>query len=206
MTSTGVPQQVLATASPQQHPAGDRRSVVERCLEGDQDAWANLVQRYERLVYTVAVRQGLAQEDCADVTQTVFEALFLSLPTLRNEDRLASWLVSVTKRQAWRARRRRMREVSLDGLTDAVGPRAAEAPLGGDLNADLDRNLWVYEALQGLPEPCRTLLVALYFDPAEPSYAEVALRLKRPLGSIGPTRARCLDHLRRVLQADGERL
>jgi RNA polymerase sigma factor (sigma-70 family) len=211
MTSGVVPHQALPLAEQQSDP-GQRRSsdqqrssLVSGCLAGDEAAWGELVRRYERLVYSVALRQGLSLDDAADVTQAVFEALFISLPGLRDEDKVAPWLISVTQRQSWRARRRNLREASLSELAAASGSALAESTAGTDAHDELERSLWLYQALRGLPEPCRSLLVALYFDPDEPSYAQVALHLKRPLGSIGPTRARCLDQLRRALLAEGDR-
>jgi RNA polymerase sigma factor (sigma-70 family) len=203
--SAGVPHQVPVVELSERRPGRDRHGLVARCLEGDESAWVDLIRRYERLVYSVALRQGLTMDDAADVTQTVFEALFVSLPKLRDDEKLASWLVSVTQRQASRARQRRLREVSLSGLDTAAVIPEAESLAKAVVNDTLDESLWLYEALQELPEPCRNLLFALYFDPKEPTYAEVAVHLKRPVGSIGPTRARCLDHLRRVLQAEEDR-
>jgi RNA polymerase sigma factor (sigma-70 family) len=201
MMSAGVPQPLPVVELDEHRAARSRHGLVARCLDGDESAWVDLVRRYERLVYSVALRQGLTVDDAADVTQTVFEALFVSLPRLRDDEKLASWLVSVTQRQASRARQRRLREVSLSGLDTDADLQEVEALTGIGVGDALEESLWLYEALQELPEPCRTLLFALYFDPNEPTYAEVALHLKRPVGSIGPTRARCLGHLRRVLQA-----
>lgn len=175
-------------------PAG----LLRRCREGDEDAWAELVSRYERLVFGVATHEGLTVEDAADVTQTVFEALFISLPELRDDDRLSSWLFAVARRQAWRVRERSGRE----RLSAATVDGADRLPLWvsqQDATDEVERSLWLHEALQELGEPCRSLLIALYFDPSGPSYAEVALRLGRPIGSIGPSRARCLEHLRVML-------
>ena len=66
----------------------------------------------------------------------------------------------------------------------------------------LDQSIWVYQAVQQLGEPCRTLITALFFEPTEPSYAEIAAQLGRPVGSIGPVRARCLARLRPLLECE----
>jgi RNA polymerase sigma factor (sigma-70 family) len=174
--------------------------LLARCRHGDETAWQELVSRYERLVFGAALREGLDLPDAADVTQTVFEALLTSLATLRDEDRLPVWLLTVARRHAWRVRDRRTREspsATQDGADWAPLLGAAEDPADG-----VDRALWLHEALQRLGEPCRDLLLALYFDPAQPSYAEIALRLGRPLGSIGPSRARCLQRLRTLLTSE----
>ena len=197
-------------ASPQDLP-GDREAnaglaaLVERCLMGDDTAWSALVARYERLVYSVALRQGLSVDDAADVTQTVFESLFESLGRIRQLPNLAAWLVSVTQRQCWRTNLRRRQETPTDSpLETLTGGGAELLHLAGVAQpGEAEDSLAIINAVASLPEPCRTLLLSLYFDPSEPSYAEVAIRLRRPVGSIGPTRARCLGALRQVLLREG---
>ena len=166
--------------------------LLAACREGDQDAWGLLVGRYERLVFSVALRNGVTREEAADVTQMTFIALLESIERLRDDDRLASWLMSVARRLAWRQRRRSEREQAW-----AAEPAGLE-----DLLAVWERVADVQEGLQQLSDKCRELLLALYFDPAEPSYAEVARRLGRSPGGIGPMRARCLEHLRALLGED----
>ena len=168
--------------------------LLQRCRGGDGDAWEILVSRYERLIFTVALRNGLSREDAADVTQTAFVALLESLTQLRDEERVSYWLMTVARRQAWRVRRRRERESpwSDDGA-DRVDPIT-----------DWERIADVYGALQRLGEPCRDLLHALYFDPAAPSYAVIAERLGRAIGGLGPMRARCLQRMRSLLGEDDD--
>jgi RNA polymerase sigma factor (sigma-70 family) len=174
--------------------------LLRRCRERDDEAWAELVSAYERLVFCVACREGLGADDAADVTQIVFESLLTALPNLRDDERLPAWLVSVARRQAWRVRDRGHRERPASPLVedDAVTPLAAR---NDDWCSEVERSLCLRNALLELGEPCRSLLIALYFDSTCPSYAEVALRLGRPLGSIGPSRARCLDHLRALMES-----
>jgi RNA polymerase sigma factor (sigma-70 family) len=163
--------------------------LVARCRNGDTSAWDLLVRRYERLVFSVALRNGLSQEDAADVCQTTFVALLETITSLREGEQLASWLMTVSRRQAWRVRRRRERE-----QISALPPESSYDPWG-----DWDRVTAVHEALSRLADPCRDLLVALYFDPASPSYAVLAKRLGRSIGGIGPMRGRCLERLRALL-------
>jgi RNA polymerase sigma factor (sigma-70 family) len=168
--------------------------LVAACRDGDDRAWDQLLDRFERLVYAVAVREGLSGEDAADVTQTTFEALLAHLDRIRDDTQIASWLMTVARRQTWRVRNERNRllpdeETTIEGADDD----------GTDPVADHADALWVYDGLSELGSPCRDLITALYFDPGTPSYAEVASRLGRPVGSIGPTRARCLKRLRDIL-------
>jgi RNA polymerase sigma factor (sigma-70 family) len=175
-------------------------ALLRRCRDGDDDAWAELVGNYERLVFGVAVREGLGTHDAADVTQIVFESLLTALPRLRDDERLSAWLFSVARRQAWRVRERRQREHSASPLIHDADVLPLPTP-ADDWSGEIERSLWLHDALLELGEPCRSLLIALYLDPAGPSYAEIALRLGRPVGSIGPSRARCLTHLRTMMQA-----
>jgi len=176
-------------------------ALLVRCRNGDSAAWEELVGRYERLVYGVAVREGLAAEDAADVTQTVFEALIGSLDKIRQLDSLAAWLVAVARRHSWRVRSRHLREQPVPEIAEGGGWRSLAGP-SEEATDDVDRAIVIYEALLELSAGCRELLIALYFDPTAPSYDVIALRLRRPVGSIGPSRGRCLEHLRRVLPVE----
>ena len=174
----------------------DTDRLLDACRQGDAKAWDALVERYQRLVYAVALREGLSEDDAADATQSTFEALLRSLDRITDSTAIGSWLTCVARRAAWRQRNGQRKENSI--LHSDVAPIMAEA--NDDEIGDNDRLLWVYESLLELGEPCRQLITALYFDPAEPSYEEIAERAGRPVGSIGPTRARCLERLRSVLK------
>ncbi|MBS4753704.1 sigma-70 family RNA polymerase sigma factor [Nocardioides sp. zg-ZUI104] len=164
--------------------------LLARCRRRDADAWRMLVDRYERLVYTVALRNGLAAEDAADVTQNTFVTLLDSLDRIRDEERLASWLMTVARRQSWRVRTLSRRTVDLDQVAEQ-----SEDPL-----ADWDTVTSLHDALATLGGHCRELLQALYLDAEEPSYAEIAARMGRSVGGIGPMRGRCLAKLRGILE------
>jgi len=180
-------------------PAEDAR-LVERCLAGDERAWESLVRRHERLVYAVARGYRLSEPDLGDVFQDVFTALVKGLPRLREARTLCRWLASTTDRiartTALRARR--------DRAMSAVAPEAAERvpadlpAVGADLEK-LEEQAMVRLALASLPEGCSRLLVALYYEDPPPAYAHLARRWGVPIGSLGPTRARCIQRLRRIL-------
>ena len=181
-----------------EHERETTRALVEACRTGDHDAWDELVTRYERLVYGIARAEGLAPEDAADVTQATFEALLDRLHDLRDPDRVAWWLMTVSRRAAWRVRDRGRRELPVE----PSDPEVLRAEATRDHQHGAVDSLWLYEAMQELGDPCRELLAALYLEPTAPSYAEVAIRLGRPIGSIGPTRARCIDRLRGLMTGD----
>jgi RNA polymerase sigma factor (sigma-70 family) len=177
--------------------------LVARCLAGESRAWDALVRRHERLVYAVARSYRLDNEDLGDVFQEVFAALVRGLPRLRDTRTLVRWLSSTTDRVARRLALKRRRELALSQSEPAEVERltAPGPPVGADLEA-LEQRALVRLALERLAPRCRELLGALYtWDDTPPAYADVARRLGMPVGSLGPTRARCLERLRAALAA-----
>ncbi len=181
-------------------PAEDAR-LVERCLAGDARAWEALVRRYERLVYAVGRSYRLAEPDMADVFQEVFAALVKGLPRMRDPRTLCRWLSSTSDRIARATALRRRREDALSAADSAeLDQLAGAAETDADLE-QLEQQAMVRLALASLPERCRGLLHALYYEDPTPSYAELSRRLGVPVGSLGPTRARCFERLRQALEA-----
>lgn len=160
--------------------------LLDRIRAGHTEAWEILIGRYERLVYSVAVRNGLSPEDAMDVTQSTFTILLEAHTNLRSQESLASWLMTVSRRQAWRVGQRARREEVVAEL----------APAREEPGIDWEQAASVHTALARLGDPCRELLIALYFDPRQPTYMAVARRMGRSIGGIGPLRARCLQRLR----------
>jgi len=172
----------------------DNAALVTACRNGDKHAWEQVVDRYQRLVYAIPLREGLQRDEAADVTQETFMALIKGLDTIRDPDRLGYWLMTVARRLTWRVRNgAALVLVDLNEFETDSDDEAAD---------ELLQSLWVYEAIMQLDDPCRSLILSLFFDPAEPSYGEIALRLGRPLGSIGPLRARCMLRLRSLLEEE----
>ena len=178
--------------------------LVAACQKGEAWAWDALVDRYKRLVYSVALRVGLSQEDAADVFQTVFAVLLENLHKLRDPQGLAAWLITTAKRTSWNVMRKRQREVAsrenMERQVTGVGFGKGSESWDEERWAD---QVLVREALELLGERCKRLLRMLYYDRTEPSYQQVSRQLGIPLGSIGPTRARCLQKMRRILQGLG---
>lgn len=174
--------------------------LISACRAGQANAWEDLVTRYERLVISIALSYGLSRDDAADVTQTTFLALFRSLAVLSRDTRLSAWLATVAHRQTRRVLQSRRHEHP-DAL-DLLDERAP--PLGPTDSNPMERwelVEWLDYGLASLNERCRRLLLTLYFDPSGPSYADVASRLGLAIGSIGPSRARCLEQLKQILQS-----
>lgn len=166
--------------------------LLTRCAQADEIAWRALVKRYERLVHSIPLREGLSKEQAADVTQETFTILFKQLASIREPDRLSSWLMAVARRETWRRRQ-------AGPATTAFADDTDDLPDDDDFTERLSQAASVYSAVQSLGEPCRSLIFGLFFDPAEPPYGVIAAELGRPVGSIGPLRGRCLDRLRIIL-------
>lgn len=178
-------------------PLSDQE-LIARCCAGDADAWELLLQSYERLVFSIPLSYGLSHDEAADVTQLTFTALIYALESLAPDSRLAPWLASVARRYTWRALQRQRRQLPAD-----IASLDAAALIDPASNTPLERwelVEWLSSGLRRLGARCQALLIALYFEGSEPTYSEVAARLGMPLGSVGPTRARCLKQLRQVLR------
>lgn len=184
----------------------DDAALVERCRRGDASAWTALVKRYQRLVYAIVTRAGFDDHGAADVFQTVFSRLVEHLPRLAQPERLQAWIVTTAKREALRAREIGRRTVSMSrdedddmpGLEDTV---ADDAPLAEEQLSELQQLHRLRLGLDRLDQRCRTLLLLVFRDEDEKlGYDEVARRMDMPAGSLGPTRARCLGKLRKLVE------
>jgi len=182
-----------------QRPEDDDATLVARCLKGDGKAWEALVHRYQRLVYAVVRRIGLDEHMAADVFQTVFSRLVTQLPKIADPSRLQAWVVTTAKREALLQRTRGQRNVSMTPIDDdgAEWEFADDAAQPDETLDALQQAEQVRSALERLDSRCQALLKLLFSDDdVQPGYDEIAQRLGTPVGSIGPTRARCLGKLR----------
>ncbi len=166
-------------------------SLVSRVGDGDQDAWNELIERYAPLVWSICARSQLSREDIDDAAQSVWLLLVENIGRLREPAALPGWLATTTRRECLRilgaAQRREQREEHVPpGLADTTEQEIIAA----------ERNAALRAAFAEMQRGCRELLAMLMSDPLR-SYAEISATLGIPVGSIGPTRARCLDQLRR---------
>ncbi len=174
----------------------DDRALIERCLQRDQAAWRQLVEKYKRLVYSIPRGYQLPDAACDDIFQGVFSLLFQNLSGLRDTRTLAKWLITTTQRECWRASRSGARVARLATLPAQAPPPNEPEP---DELERWERRIAVQSALTKLGGPCERLLRALFMNTDQPNYAEISSLLGIPTGSIGPTRARCLAKLGALL-------
>ncbi|WP_313888171.1 RNA polymerase sigma factor [Lentzea alba] len=158
--------------------------------DGDRQAFQDLVAALSPMLWHVARSQGLDRETSQDVVQTAWLSLVRDLRQIRNPVALAGWLITTTKRECWRVRDRRRAEVVTADELDRPDPAPGPEELAG--LDDQKRRLW--DAVARLDQRCRELLRYVAFVP-RPDYAMIAEALGMKHGSVGPTRARCLDKL-----------
>ncbi len=173
--------------------------LVRRAADGDLKAWDRLVDQFARLIWSITVEFKLSESDAADVAQTTWLRLLEHIDRIEYPDRVGSWLAATARNECLRSLAARKRvvlghdDVEFDGAV-AHGPDIDERLLA-DESAQVVR-----DALSRLPRRWQRLLEMLMADPPVP-YADISDELGLPIGSIGPTRGRCLAQLRVLLQA-----
>jgi RNA polymerase sigma factor (sigma-70 family) len=178
-------------------------ALVQACRAGDPAAWEALVERYQRLVYAIARHSGLDAEQSADVFQRVFELLIEALPRIERPALIGAWLATTARHEAWRVSRGERMAYRMQGEPlESARAVADDAPLPEAQLLRLEQQHQVRLAVDSLDERCRRLLQLLFYRPDTPPYAAIAATLGMAEGAIGPTRARCLDKLRRRLEEE----
>ncbi|HLZ26023.1 MAG TPA: sigma-70 family RNA polymerase sigma factor [Chloroflexota bacterium] len=188
---------------------------VAGCVRGEQAAWDGLIDRYAALIYSIPLKYGFSEADAADVFQSVCLILLEKLESVRAPRGLAAWIITTTSRECLAVVRKQRREHgvsaggggSLEAATELVDPRQ----LPEEEVLSLERQHLVRTAVSQLPDNCRRLVEAFFSDAANPdaaavkgtSYQQLANSLGVPVNSLGPTRSRCLEKLRRLLRAAG---
>lgn len=177
------------------------KELLISCRRGDESSWQALVDRYQRLIYAIPRRAGLNEDQAGDVFQEVFVTLFEKMNDINEPDRLHAWLVTTARRKTWRLLSKE-RSAIKTGDGDAGDEALAvvdNAPLPDETLVRLEEQHRIRTALADLDPRCRELLTMLYYQVEPPPYAEIAAALGTPEGSIGPTRARCLKKLMKLL-------
>ena len=172
--------------------------LVQDCLEGNEEAWSALIDKYRRLIFSIAIKYGLSRDDAGEIFQEVCLTLLDKLPGLREPRTLAAWLIKVTCNECsiWWKRQSRYVAVGIDQSSLESG-EVSEVPV--TLLEEVQREQAFHESISELNPRCRQLIDMLFFvTPAIP-YDEVAKRLGVATGSIGFIRRQCLERLRRHL-------
>ncbi len=174
--------------------------LVLACRSGDEEAWSALVLRYQRLIYTVSRRAGLDEDTASDVFQQVFTTLVKYLDRIERPSQIHAWLVTTARRETLRVIRERQSgklqsiDEELENQATALDLRD-QAPLQDELLLRLELEHRVRTEVAALDDMCRELLTLLFYVNEPLPYAEISRRLGISEGSVGPSRARCLQKL-----------
>jgi RNA polymerase sigma factor (sigma-70 family) len=171
--------------------------LLRRCILGDEKAWSSLVRKYANLIFSIPIRRGLGEDDASDVFQSVCVSLLGAMGNIREPRALAAWLVRttihvsdklVTQRQRW------------TGIDQEYEQTAARNPTPDKLIDQLEREQLIRQAIAAQSPECQKLIHLLFFSDPPLAYESAAVELGLAKGSIGATRMRCLDKLRRSLE------
>lgn len=177
----------------------DAARLVKHAIAGNGWAWESLIDKYGRLIWSITKEFRLVESDAADVFQTTWMRLIEHIDRLDRPDRVGSWLAATARNECLRCLASRKRLVLAPEEIAFDGPAAHEPDVDEALLAH-ERAQIVREAMAHLPWRWQRLLELLMADPPA-SYAEISSELGLPVGSIGPTRGRCLARLRVLLDA-----
>jgi RNA polymerase sigma factor (sigma-70 family) len=179
--------------------------LIARCLQGDQDAWSALIDKYKNLIYSIPVKMGMHQ-DAADIFQSVCVDLLSELPRLREHRALPKWLMQTCYHTCLRYQRAagRLVELEPEGTDGKAVLRAGSADdLPEHMMVQLEQEQILRDAICELPEKCERMVRLLFFEIPPRPYEAVADELGMATGSIGAIRARCLAYLRKYLEKRG---
>ena len=177
--------------------------LVRACLDGDEQAWNTLIDKYKNLIFSIPIKYGASRDDAGDIFQSVCLELFSQLPNLRQPAALRGWLLTTTSHQAfhWKKKQRKRADRELTDLDEeAFGPDPAPPP---DIADEAEREQMMRDATVRLPPRCREMIRLLFYVEPPLPYREVAKRLGLAVGSIGFIRGRCLKRLQKTLQGMG---
>lgn len=180
----------------------DDAELVRLCAEREEVAWAVMVQRFRRLVYAIPLRAGLRDDQTEHVFHETFAKLAERIDSLREPHRVRAWIVTTARRLTIDVMRARASGPVFTDSEVALAQTEDPAELAPDEITRLETRHLVRQALLRLGDRCRRLLTVLFYDDSDPprSYESMARELGMPVGSLGPTRARCLAKLATELE------
>ncbi len=177
--------------------------LVFACRRGDETAWNTLVDRYQRLIFTIPRRAGLSEEQASDVFQEVFLTLFEKLDDIEQPERIRSWMVTTAKFKTWgivRSNKGLYSPETEEEMEREMMNLADNSPLADDALIELEQQHLIRTALKEIEERCQKILSMIYLRETAASYAEVAQEIGVGETSISPMRTRCLQKLAKILQ------
>lgn len=195
-----IPQLAVARTPRVSERVPSDEELLRECLQGNQQAWGALVDKYRNLVYSVPVKYRMPPEDAADVFQAVWTDLFSELPRLRSASALRSWLITVAGHKCYQWKRQRsLRNGGGDPAVETADPQISFV----EWRQEVEREQMLRDAIHELPPRCREMVRLLFYQQPPLPYKDVAERLGLAEGSIGFIRGRCLKKLRASLEKMG---
>jgi RNA polymerase sigma factor (sigma-70 family) len=176
--------------------------LVTACLDGNEQAWAALIDKYKNLIYSVPLKYGASQTDAADVFQAVCLKLFSELPRLRQTAALRGWLLAVTTHESFHIHRKERRRGE-QALTEYEETQLGTDPRATPVIEQAEREQILRETIRRLSPRCREIIRLLFYEEPPVPYRDLAQRLGLATGSIGFIRGRCLKSLQRALEKAG---
>lgn len=193
-----------ATAIESSDAAAQDARLIKRCRKGDQAAWDELVERYQRLIYTIPRRAGLTDEQAADIFQDVFLTLFQKIDEIEQPERIRSWIVTTAKFKTWgviRGSKGFHSPETEEEMEAEMASLADKSPLADDLLIELEEQHLIRAAMTKLEKRCQQIIALIYLREPAASYAEVGKAIGVGETSISPLRSRCLKKLGKILSA-----
>lgn len=183
-------------------PTPKDQQLIEACLNGDEQAWSVLVERYKRLVYSIPIKNGFQPSDASDIFQSVCLDLLEHLGQLRDAAKLRQWLITVTVRKCMHFRQglQQQREQAPGEQAQQYIDRNQDIYR---LVLDVEKEQLIREALEKLPRRCAVLLRHLFFDDPHLPYSQIALKIGISTNTVGSVRERCLEKLKALLEESG---
>jgi RNA polymerase sigma factor (sigma-70 family) len=179
----------------------DERLVAE-CLQGNEQAWSGLIEKYKNLIYSIPVKMGM-YDDAPDIFQAVCLDLVSDLPNLREPRALPKWLMQACYRKCLQYRRKSEKYSAAKEPAEELAVAAEPSSLPENVLCELEKEQMVRDAVAELTPRCERMVRMLFFETPPRPYEEIARELDLATGSIGFIRGRCLAKLRKQLEKLG---
>lgn len=183
--------------------ASSNARLVQECLAGNEAAWSALINKYKNLIFSVPLKFGLSRDQAADIFQAVCLDLLIELSRLRNFEALPAWLVKAAHHRCLRFNHKQRRYLSGGIQENSTQSGQSTADYPEQAVWQIERRQILHQALSELPPRCRQLVQMLFFETPSRPYRELSEILGVARGSVGFIRGRCLERLRKRLEAAG---
>ena len=171
-------------------------------MRGSEEAWAELIDKYKRLIFSIPIKYGMSVDDATDLFQAVCVEMLTELPKLRKPEALPKWIMQVTSHKCFHWKRQTQRMQPADGEAEILMEQA-EPARAEEILREAEEEQKLRQAMAELPPRCRELMRMLFFEEPARAYQDIAQNLGIATGSIGFIRQRCLEKLRRRLTESG---